>query len=988
MLLNFAGRHRRVLQSVLAVVVLYTIAGFLLVPWLIEKIATETARERYGATLGLEEVAFNPYVLSLKIDGLELDEPGGEPVLEIRGIFVNFQLSSLFRLAWTFDEFRIDAPQIYLHRDGVGAMNVAFLAGEQTGEPEATPEEATSLPRLFVFDFAVNEAVVDWRDEVPRESVATRFGPVDVSVVELNTLPQRPGEQAVVITTETQGTLTWSGSLQLNPFRSSGHAEVDGSHFPLISAYLRDDIGFEIVRGDADLELDYMVEVPADGPLQAAVDDLRVMVTDLLVQTYDADATPDSDVDPEVLALPGLELSAGRFRWPERSVSIESIDMNDAALSVYRDSDGALNLIRTSAAGDGAADGAAPAASATSAEKPWTLSLERFSVNRASVDFLDDSVSPRAALGAEDLNLTVGNISNADGAVFPTTLSLATRSGGSVTADGEVTVLPDPIAEFTIGVADASLTLLHPYIQPLADVRLDSGTLNATVSLRHDSGNPLTVEGDADIVDFLITETKEGSRLGSWSRFVLDDIAFDLGADTLDIGGIRFDEPYADILIDENGGVNLGRIGKGQAAPEDAAQAGDEEPRSALAISIGGVEVTAGSARFADLSLPLPFEAEISTLEGRISTIATTSDEPAEIDLEGTVDEYGLVRVSGTVTPLDPPKNTDVAVLFQNVEMPKMSAYTIPFASREIASGRLDLDLGYRLEDGQMQGRNNIVLRDFELGAKVPHPGAMSLPLGLAVALLKDSSGTIDIDLPVSGDVNDPEFSYGGVVLKALANLIIRIAASPFALLGNLLGVEASELEYIRFEYGRADLTPPEQERIAKLAEALSLRPELRLEVPPVVNPERDGTALRAVELDTVIDARLGAADDDDDSVANRRVRVLETLFRESAGDDAETNLEALRQEFTLPAGEPADDTTGFDALAYAAELRRRLIPEQPLDDQALTDLATRRAEAVRIGIIAIDPALEARAALTEIEEVSTDGDSGVRAKVSLGVDE
>ncbi len=144
--------------------------------------------------------------------------------------------------------------------------------------------------------------------------------------------------------------------------------------------------------------------------------------------------------------------------------------------------------------------------------------------------------------------------------------------------------------------------------------------------------------------------------------------------------------------------------------------------------------------------------------------------------------------------------------------MPKLSAYTIVFAGREIAAGKLDIHLGYKVTASELVGDNTVILRGLELGEKVPHPGAMSLPLGLAVALLKDSEGKIDIEFSVRGNVDDPDFRYGGMVLKAFTSLIVKIVASPFTLLGNLLGVAPSELEYFTFLYGRADLTPPEIE--------------------------------------------------------------------------------------------------------------------------------------------------------------------------------
>ena len=272
--------------------------------------------------------------------------------------------------------------------------------------------------------------------------------------------------------------------------------------------------------------------------------------------------------------------------------------------------------------------------------------------------------------------------------------------------------------------------------------------------------------------------------------------------------------------------------------------------------------------------------------------------------------------------------NTDLAVVFENVEIPKFSAYTIPFAGREIESGKLDLNLGYLVKERQLVGENKIVLRDFELGDEVPHPDAMSLPLGLAVALLKDPSGNIDIDLPVRGDLDDPEFSYGRVIGKALVNLIVKIVASPFALLGNLIGVEPDELEHINFPPGRADLTPPEVERAQKLAEALALRPSLVLEISGVVDREADTLALKTERLDVAVESRIETGSDGDDAnYAGQRAQVIESMYRESIVPDSAA-MDALRAEYTLLV---VDDETGkeaerFDELAYTEELRRRLI--------------------------------------------------------------
>lgn len=998
---TLAFRYRYHLGGIAAAIVVYALLGFFLAPWLVKKNAIEAVRTNLGAEMRLAEVAINPFVLSLRIDGLELDDPEGAAVARIGRIYVNFQASSLFRWAWTFDEIHIDTPELHLARDPAGDLNIAYLFA-QRGAPEPVAEaesKPSGPPRLMVFDFAINESVMNWVDRLPSEPVESRFGPVNIAIVELNTLPQRSGQQTVVITTESSGTLSWSGSLQLNPLHSAGHATIEGSHFELPSDYIRQQTGFDIVRGVTDISLDYEVALDPDGILQAGVDNFDLTFSDVIVHKQDPQTGDGAAAeDREVLALPALHLRGGSFAWPARRVSVQSVAIDDTIVGIHRDAAGHINWIpaRSSSPANERPDEERPDEDAGDDRLPWSVTLGRFEINRMAVALEDYSVEPHAEIGLAALDVLVTDISNADGAAFPTTSTMQTSGGGTIRLGGNLVVLPEPVVDFEVGVDGAALALMHPYIKPLADVNLDSGALNVDGRLQSSPQDALAFTGDIAIADFLITETDEGSRLGSWKQLVFDNVALSAAKRSLEISEVRFIEPYADIFIAVDGSVNLGRIEKGETtddaedAPAEAAAAEPADEAVSANVTIGKVKVVAGAADFEDNSLPLPFAANIADLNGEISTIATTSEEASTVALEGAVDEYGFVRVSGSVTPLEIASNTDIKVAFQNVDIPKFSAYTIPFAGREIASGKLDLDLGYAVKAGELVGENRIVLRDFKLGDKVEHPGAMSLPLGLAVALLKGPSGKIDIDLPVRGNVNDPEFRYGRVVLRALANLIVKIVASPFALLGNLVGVEADELAHVNFLDGRADLTPPEQERVAKLAEALALRPELVLEVPGVVDRSADGQALRAAKLEAAIEARIAAmpASGSGGEMYNEKQRsALEDFYSESnISGDPDTALETLRIEFTdlvddAESGKPMEQ---FDAVAYAAELRRQLIAIQPMTDEELAALAMQRATNVRDAILGIDPALDGRIVIGKPKAVERKADAAIEMDVTL----
>lgn len=977
-------KYKKPLIIATAVVVVYALLGFFLAPWLVERTATNAARDNLGAELTLQKVSVNPFVLSLQIDGLELDEPGGDVFLTVERIYINFQLSSLFRWAATFREFYIESPKVHLARDGDGSFNFDFLAQPSAEPADAEVAEEESGPsRLLIQDFAITESVVDWKDEVPPEPVVTQFGPINIAISELNTLPDRAGLQDVVITTESQGTLSWNGSLQLNPLSSEGSASIKGSHFPLTSAYLKHEIGFEVDEGSVDVELDYQVDTRPDGTLEARVSNLEFSVNDLVMRTFN-EALGLTGEDREVLTLPLVRLWGGEFQWPEKTASAAGFSIDDAVVSLYRNADGTLNVLP--AEDPEARTGEAEAEAGTPDDDPWQLSLSQFSINRLALNVEDQTLEPAANLGWRSLDIDVRDISNEPAAAFPTTAKLEALDGGSISVNGQFTVMPEPSFDFDLVVEALEFGPADPYVKALVDVHLDSGALNVEAELNSSADEPLRVAGDFEIVDFLITESDQDARLGSWDSLRADNLLYSAANNALEISELRFTKAYGDILIAEDGSINLGRVRKGD---ETDSEPDDEEPTTdtapdepAVSVTIGRVVVSDAAADFADLSLPLPFSAQIAELNGEISTIATTSSEPSTVKMEGKVDEFGQVQVSGTVTPLDPALNTNVRVAFENVDMPKFSAYSIPFAGQEIASGRLDLDLGYAIEEGALAGENNVVLRDFELGEKVEHPGAMSLPLGLAVALLKDADGRIDLDVPVRGNLDDPEFKYGTVVRKALVNLLTKIVTSPFALLGKLVGAEADELEYLVFEPGRADLSPPEMEKAGKIAEALKLRPQLGLQIGGVYVSDTDAAALKTEMADRAIEERIEAADDDEAMYAEQRREAVEDLLSESLGDvEASTLLDEVRQAHTTLND---DGKEQFDAVAYTEALRARLIDAQPLGEEELLSLAAAREASVRQAVLGEDVELDARIVSGTPAAVDIDDDGRVRMKLTL----
>jgi hypothetical protein len=371
-----------------------------------------------------------------------------------------------------------------------------------------------------------------------------------------------------------------------------------------------------------------------------------------------------------------------------------------------------------------------------------------------------------------------------------------------------------------------------------------------------------------------------------------------------------------------------------------------------------------------------------------------------------------------------------VNVVFKNVDMVPTSPYAMKFAGYRIAEGKISLDLQYKIRDGQLEGTNQIVIDNLRLGERVDSPDALKLPLELAIAILKDSDGRIDLGLPVSGDMNDPQFSYGAVIWKAVGTLLTRIVTAPFRALGRLFGGGGGEqLESVTFDAGSDKLAPPEREKLQHVAQALAKRPQLKLSVPAQYSETADGAALRARAVRLEIDRRAGIKLQPGEAagpldLGNRAVRsAIRELYAARFGDAAlDQQKKAAESAAPVPAAgasaagasaagasaagasaasEPAakqqqslplwqrvgkmiqGEPQVADATAFYRSLVQQLDAKQPLPEGELARLGTQRADAVLAALktAGVDPT---RVAAAPPEKTESEAGKPVALKLGL----
>jgi hypothetical protein len=728
----------------------------------------------------------------------------------------------------------------------------------------------------------------------------------------------------------------------------------------------------------ASAQAGFGVAATVGNELQVIVDSGALKIGDVRIRSGD-------DKQP-LITLAAAEIADGAFDLQQKTARAGRLRLSGGNTRVTREADGSLDL--------------AGAFAARRDEPPrdsgFSITLDQAEVTGHSIALADRSFQPAVAYDLENVRVAVSKFALPFKDASPVELALRIKQGGALQAKGTLDLLRQT-ADMRFEATDIALAPIESVLKRHTTLTLASGKAGASGRVTWDGkSKPAAIRfaGAAAITNVDLKTEGSGERLFSWQRLAATRIDFNSADNRLAVAQLNLAQPYARLIVTKDRSTNLAGIMRPSAEPAAAAAPASKAARP-LVISLERVSVERGAMDFSDLSLVLPFATHIKALGGSASGLSSAPDSRASLKFEGRVEDYGLARAEGTIQPFAPKKFTDIAVTFRNIALTPLSPYTATFAGRKIASGKLSLDLQYKLDNGQLAGENKIVLEQFTLGERVNSPSAVDLPLDLAVALLTDSDGKIELAVPVSGNVDHPEFSYGSIVWGAIRKVIASIVTAPFRALAALFGGNAETLSDIVFDPGSARILPTEYEKLRRVADGLQKRPQLKLMVQGLYHKENDGRALRthAVRADLAAREGLKLAKGEDPGPVSfdspKVQRALENMLGERAGGDAVAQfVDAFRKTagrevsrvnpVLAMIGRGAGDRALYEALY------QRLIELRELPSSALAELATARADAITSAFtnrLKFDPA---RLGRKPAEAVDDAANNGVPVKLSF----
>lgn len=824
---------KRALSALLITVFLYSLIGFLILPGIALRVANQQLAQYATLPASLQRVQLNPFTLELSLWGLRIGESGQEQV-SFQRLYANLQSDSLWSGALHLSDVELDGArtEILFAKDGTLNLTQLFNLPESQAEPKT--ESSEPFP-LRIDSIRLREKSLRFQDLRPSEAVEFAYDALDLELHNLSTLAGDNAEMTMTASGPHGSQIDWRGQVSLTPITSSGSLSVSDGRLSTFWPYVRDALPLVLKEGQVDLSSDYRLDLSSGTELQLSK--VKVQLAPFAI---------DDPQGKPLVRLQRLDIDNTSLDLAKQQVVIGQVRSQGLEAWAAREADGQLDWQKLFAKPESANSEIAEPTAQAGESKPWQVLLQDVQLRDYKAHLADRVPQQEVAVEVGPLNLDLNNFDSLGDKPFDLRLDTGLGKQGKLQAAGNVQLSPTS-AQLKVATQDIDLRLAQAYLSPFIRLELRSGLLGSDLDVQLQSTEPLalSVTGSAHVDQLHTLDTLRERDFVRWKQVRVGGLDYRHG-ESLAIERVELDQPYARFVINENLTTNVSELIVPQPTTPNEGKTDAGKP---LAIRIGGVAINDGSANFADFSLTPSFATAVQQMNGRIGVLDNQKPQAASVDIQGKVDRYAPMSIKGKLTPFDPLNSLDIATSFKNVELTTITPYSGKFAGYRIRKGRLNLDLHYRIEKGQLNAENKVLVENLQLGERVDSPDAVDLPIRLAVALLKDTQGRIAIELPVQGDLNNPQFSVMPIVWQTLRNLVLRTAQAPFKFIAGLVGGSNVDLSTVPFAAGSAELEGDARQALNTLAKALEERPNLRLEVEGQAAQSADGPLLAEQRL-------------------------------------------------------------------------------------------------------------------------------------------
>jgi hypothetical protein len=811
------------------------------------------------------------------------------PVFSLRGIGFNLEKQEIIIEAVSANDADFQA---LLNAQGVINYQTLFSASKtgnnSANKAAANPVEPKEAPwKIKINSIALNNFGVVLEDQAVKKPVVLNLKPINFKLTDYSSEPGANAPFQLSAVLNETGIIKLAGDTVIQPFSAKAAIDVKDITLGNFQAYVNKFARVDIVDGKLTIDGNVVVATPKKDELAVNFKG-NTAIAGLLIRDQLLKEKGQNKVLAKVpvFAVRGIDFNLGG-----QELVLDSISANNAELQAWLNPDGVINYKSLLPIADTEETGVNKAVANTAkSQAAWKVQVNNMALTDFWLNFEDQTLKKPLVKNFKPINFKLTNYSNKNGARLPMQLSVGMNKTGLITLKGDTVIEPFS-AELDLDIHSIDLQQFQPYYDKFVRLDVMDGDLHidGKVSVAQKSQDKLDVKfkGNTGIASLLTRDQTQHMDLVKWEDLTLKNFAIDLLANRYTAAALVIDKPYVRVAIRKDKTVNFSDIViSDKSKPGDQTKTIPNKQSNANKpyFKLGKIQVTDGSSDFSDLSLILPFAAPVKSLDGGASDISSEQKSTVTVALQGSAYDLSPVNIKGEISPYLGDYNVDIN--FNGLPMPLVSPYMVQFAGYTVEKGKMTLGLKYNVVKKELTASNSIFIDQFELGEKVENPNAVSLPLKLAVALLKDSSGKINMDVPITGSLDDPKFSVGAIVADALVNVLSKVVTSPFRALGSLIGSE-KDMSTISFAAGNSSLNKQQQEKLNALSKALKERPILNLDIKGAAFQEQDWPVIREDALYDQLKRRRAAEinKDADKKIRDEYVKLSDDDYKRLLAD-------------------------------------------------------------------------------------------------------
>ncbi len=904
------NRYSKALVIFAALVIWYALIGFWIAPALIRHFGEKQLQARFSPESSIAKVRINPFSGSFRVEDLKLSDAAGAWSVTWREAELNVSAATLFKFYPVVDEVRLDGADIRYEKRTSEAVEQNESKAEASGDWRDIVNELNlaEIPEVRVDLLEVSGGRVEFTDYTAAEIYKKTVDPINFTLRDFTTVIDGDTSMRFVAETDEGATLTWEGDFQSQPIRSAGTLSLSGLAVHDLSPYYTEWIRFHLNRAVFGFGFEYQFDLSNFEKL-FEIQNGYVSFAEVVCEPMNQDG--------QLISIETVSAEGITFVFPEMLLEVADVQIANGETRVARDADGQINLAQLVALPSTPGDtSSAPEESTDENALPGlSYRIERIGVSDYRIVWEEMLNAGMANLTVDIPMMEITELSSDLDAPFRLTADYLIGESGSAHIEG--TVVPQgPALDLSMQVGAVPLALLSPYTQNFGKTEVEAGTFDFEGRFQYEAGGAQTLSGDAAIhgISFLYDTNVEAN----WTELGVTGLQVNLSPFALAMESMSLEQPEV--------------VYTKLAAPKDAVASVESEELTqtenpstdteAAQIRIDTFSISEGRVRFVDQSVEASPEIVMDAVSLNLKGLDLAGSAPADVALSTKINGSAF-QVEGELNASQLKETTRLKASLSGLSLPAFSAYSGQAVGRRIANGLFNLDSDWTIEARQLKASNQIRIEQLEFGESVKSPDAISLPLDLAVTLLKGPDGVMDLSLPLSGDLSDPKVGIGQIVRTAIVGSITNVATAPFKMLSNLVGAD-EDLSVVGFEPGQSKLSPAMISRLNALAKALKARPGLRLKVTPQVSKSDEAELSEAkLRLDL-----LGDSDPSDEELYRRR---LSKRYRE-----------AMKSAGTPDVLTKADDAAGLEKMLAA------LLPGVELSEVDRAGLATARAMVIR----------------------------------------